>query len=438
MGARVDKENVKGDILAFDARTGERKWAFHTIPRRGEIGYETWENNSADYTGNAGVWGPFSADEELGYVYLPVEAATNDVYGGHRPGDNLFSNTLVCLDIETGEIVWYRQFVHHDIWDYDMPAHPILIDVTVDGRPVKAVVQFTKQAFAYVLDRETGEPVWPFEERPVPQSDVPGEKTSPTQPFPTKPPPFDVQGLTEDDLIDFTPELRLLAKEAIKDFRTGPMFTPPSLGRDPGGTRGTIVMPGFGGGANWESGAADPETGYVYVGSITSPSVIALTEPEEGTFNSNYIMGGGLPLPEVVGLPLLKPPYGRITAYDMNRGEIAWQVPNGDTPEAIRDHPALENVELEEPTGIRSRAGLLVTPTLLFAGEGSGGRPIFRAYDKASGDEVWRTEIPVGPQQGLPMTYMYEGRQYIVFTSGNSRADIPARLVAYALPKEAE
>jgi quinoprotein glucose dehydrogenase len=434
VGARVGRENVKADILAFDVRTGRRKWAFHTIPRKGEPGYETWLNDSAEYTGNAGMWGPYSVDPELGYVYLPIEAPTNDVYGGHRPGANLFSDTLVCVEIETGRVVWYRQLVHHDIWDYDMPAHPILVDINVEGRPIRAVVQLTKQAFAYVFDRATGEPVWPMEERTVPASDVPGELAFPTQPFPTKPPAFDVQGITSNDLIDFTPELRAKALEAIKPFRIGGLYTPGSLGQDPGGTRGTIVVPGFGGGANWESGAADPETGFVYVGSVTGPSVIALAEPQPNAQNSRYISGGGLPLPRIEGLPLMKPPYGRITAYDMNRGEIAWQVPNGGTPPEIRDNPALRGVTIPR-TGSPSRAGLLVTRTLLFAGEGWGGEPIFRAYDKATGEIIWETEIPAGPQAGLPMTYMHEGRQYIVFTSGRPGDDpTPAQLVAYALP----
>jgi quinoprotein glucose dehydrogenase len=434
VGARVGRENVKADILAFDVRTGRRKWAFHTIPRKGEPGYETWLNDSAEYTGNAGMWGPYSVDPELGYVYLPIEAPTNDVYGGHRPGANLFSDTLVCVEIETGRVVWYRQLVHHDIWDYDMPAHPILVDINVEGRPIRAVVQLTKQAFAYVFDRATGEPVWPMEERTVPASDVPGELAFPTQPFPTKPPAFDVQGITSNDLIDFTPELRAKALEAIKPFRIGGLYTPGSLGQDPGGTRGTIVVPGFGGGANWESGAADPETGFVYVGSVTGPSVIALAEPQPNAQNSRYISGGGLPLPRIEGLPLMKPPYGRITAYDMNRGEIAWQVPNGGTPPEIRDNPALRGVTIPR-TGSPSRAGLLVTRTLLFAGEGWGGEPIFRAYDKATGEIIWETEIPAGPQAGLPMTYMHEGRQYIVFTAGRPGDDpTPAQLVAYALP----
>jgi quinoprotein glucose dehydrogenase len=432
-GGRVNVENTKGDVLAFDTRTGEKKWVFHTVPRPGEFGYETWENDSSLYTGNAGVWGPFSADPELGIAYLNIETPTNDAYGGHRPGDNLFGNSIVAVDIESGERVWHKQLIHHDIWDYDNPPQPILVDIEVAGREIKAVVQLTKQAFAYVLDRETGEEVWPWEDRPVPQSDVPGEQTAATQPFPTKPPPFDQHGITPDDLIDFTPALRSQAMQAIEQFRIGPIFTPPSLGDAADGTRGTIVVPGFGGGGNWEGGAADPRTGFVYVGSATAPTAAAVSPPGPDSTNADYNMGGGEPMPNVEGLPLLKPPYGRITAYNMNTGEIAWQIPNGETPDEIANNPALAGVEIA-PTGIRSRAGLLVTSTLLFAGEGSGGRPIFRAYDKATGEEIWRTEIPTGRQQSLPMTYMHNGRQYIVFASGEGSS--PSQLVAYALGEE--
>jgi quinoprotein glucose dehydrogenase len=436
VGVRVNKENVKADIMGFDVRTGRRKWVFHTIPRKGEPGYETWLNGSAEYTGNAGMWGPYSVDPGLGYVYLPIEAPTGDIYGGDRPGANLFADTLVCIAIETGKVVWYRQLIHHDIWDYDMPAHPILVDIRVDGRPIKAVVQLTKQAFAYVFDRVTGQPVWPMEERAVASSDVPGERAFATQPFPTKPPAFDVQGVTTDNLIDFTPELRAKAIEAIKPFRIGPLYTPGSLGQAPDGTRGTVILPGFGGGANWESGAADPETGFVYVGSVTNAAVIALTQPKPDTRTSTYEGGDGLALPRIDGLPLMKPPYGRITAYDMNKGEIAWQIANGDTPPAIRNNPALKGLTIPR-TGSPSHAGILVTKTLLFAGEGWGGQPMFRAYEKATGQIVWEGRIPAGTQASLPMTYMHRGRQYIVFTAGDAATSSPAQLVAFALPQPA-
>jgi len=429
-GGRVNKSNVKGDILAFDVRTGRKLWTFHTIPREGEPGYETWKGDSAQYTGNAGVWGPFSADPELGYVYLSIESATNDVYGGHRPGNNLFSDSLVCLDIKTGKMIWYQQLVHHDIWDYDMPPHPILVNLTVDGKPVRAVVQLTKQAFAYVFDRTNGRPVFGWTEKPVPQTDVPKEWTSPTQPFPNKPKGFDVQGITIDDLIDFTPELRAEAIKAIESYKIGPIYTPGTLVSPT--NKGTIVAPGLGGGANWPGGAADPETGFVYVGSTTTPGLIGLTpniDQKASGVDSDYTMGGAIPT--IQGLRLLKPPYGRITAYDMNKGEIAWQIPNGDTPPSVKNNPALKGVNIPK-TGSPSQAGLLVTKTLLFAGEGSGGQAVFHAYDKATGADVWQTAIP-GPQVSLPMTYLHQGRQFVVVgVRGN--ANTGAQLVAFAFP----
>ena len=432
-GGRVNKANIKLDVMAFDVRTGRKLWTFHTIPRKGEPGYETWENGSAAYTGNAGVWGPFSADPKLGIVYLNIESATNDVYGGHRPGNNLYSDSVVALNIKTGKMVWYQQLVHHDIWDYDLPPHPILIDITVNGEQIPALVQLSKQAFAYVFDRRNGKPVWPLEERPVMQTNVPGEWTAATQPFPSKPPAFDLQGITENDLIDFTPELRAEAIKAIQNYRIGPMYTPPSMIVE-GGHRGTIGAPGLGGGANWQSGAADPETGFVYVGSTTSPGVFALSKnvnPEQTRVDADYVLQGGLPT--VQGLRLLKPPYGRITAYNMNLGEIAWQIPNGDTPPNVVNNPALKGLTIPK-TGSPSQAHLLVTKTLLFATEGSGGLPFVHAYDKATGAEIWRTAIP-GPGVSLPMTYMYQGRQYIVFgVRGNANAG--AQLVAFALPRQ--
>ncbi len=431
-GGRVNKANIKLDVMGFDVRTGRKLWTFHTIPRKGEPGYETWENGSAEYTGNAGVWGPFSADPQLGIVYLNIESATNDTYGGHRPGNNLYSDSVVALNIKTGKMIWHQQLVHHDIWDYDLPPHPILLDLTVNGQRIPALVQLSKQAFAYVFDRRDGKPVWPLEERPVIQTNLPGEWTSPTQPFPTKPPAFDLQGVTENDLIDFTPELRAEAIKAVQNYRLGPLFTPPSMVVE-GGHRGTIGAPGLGGGANWQSGAADPETGFVYVGSTTSPGVfgMAKNDPAVTKVDADYVLQGGLPT--VQGLRILKPPYGRITAYDMNRGEIAWQIPNGDTPPNVKNNPALKGLTIPK-TGSPSQAGLLVTKTLLFAGEGSGGLPVFHAYDKATGQEVWQTPIP-GPQVSLPMTYMHQGRQFIVFGVRGS-ATSGAQLVAFALPRQ--
>ena len=426
---------VKGDILAFDARTGEKLWAFHTIPRPGEFGADTWLDNSNEYTGHTGAWTNFSADEELGYVYIPVEGATGDQYGGHRPGNNLFAGSIVCLDIRTGERIWHQQIVRHDVWDWDPPSAPILVDLNVDGRPIQAVVQLSKTAFAYAFDRVTGEPVFEIEERPVPQSDAPGEQTSPTQPFPTKPPAFDRQGLSTEDLLDYTPELRQLALQAIEGYRLGPLFTPPSLVDPDRGMRGTFTFPGSGG-ANWEGGAVDPETGYLYVGSATrtDTAVYALTEPEPGETDMRLVGVSSRGPTLEGGIPVVKPPWGRITAIDMNRGEIVWQIANGDTPPEIANHPILSGVTLPR-TGSASRAGIVVTPTLLFAGEGYGGLPVFRAYDKATGEILWEVEIPGGEQTGVPMTYMHEGTQYIVFAAaGDPGAERPATIVAYAIP----
>lgn len=428
-GVNPNKENVKGDVMAFDARTGKKLWVFHTIPRKGEPGYETWLNGSADYTGNTGLWGPFSADDQLGYVYLSTESPTNDGYGGHRPGANLFSDSLVCLDIKTGKMIWYKQLIHHDIWDYDMPSSPILLDITVNGRPIKAVVAMGKIAYAYVLDRTNGQPVWPINDTPVAQTEVPTEWTSPTQPIPSKPPEFDVHGVTVDKLIDFTPALREEALHAVEGYKLGGVFAPPSLVGN--GNKGTIVAPGFGGGANWESGMADPETGFVYVGSITNPFVagVVKTDPPDPN-KAAYTAGRGGQVPRVEGLPLLKPPYGRITAYDMNKGDIAWQIPNGDTPQNIKDIFAKLNLTNIPPTGSPSVASLLVTKTLLIGGEGSGGHPLLHAYDKKTGENIAQITMP-GTQTGVPMTYVYNNRQFILLPVGGQPA---GQLVAFALP----
>jgi quinoprotein glucose dehydrogenase len=433
-GGRVNIANVKGDIMAFDVRTGKKLWTFHTVPRDGEPGAETWLGDSRQYTGNAGIWGPFSADSELGYVYLSVESATNDVYGGHRPGNNLYSDSLICVDIKTGKMVWFQQLVHHDIWDYDMPPAPILVNLTVDGKPVRAVVQLTKQAFAYVFDRTNGRPVFGWEEKPVGQTDVPKEWTAKTQPFPSKPPGFDQQGVTIDDMINFTPELRAEAVKAIQGYRIGPIYTPPSV-VVPNGNKGTIGAPGLGGGANWPGGAADPETGFVYVGSTTNPGLFGLapnTDHNATKVDADYVMSGQVP--SVQGLRLMKPPYGRITAYDMNKGTIAWQIPNGDTPDYVKNHAALKGVTIPK-TGSPSQAGVLVTKTMLFAGEGAGGLAFFHAYDKATGAELWRTAIP-GPQTSLPMTYSVGGRQFVV-VGVRGTANSGAQLMAFALPQQA-
>src|SRR5262245_59996707 len=438
-GGRVNKTNVKGDVMAFDVRTGKKKWVFHTIPRKGEPGSETWLNGSNETTGNAGVWGPFSVDEDLGYVYLNIESATNDVYGGHRPGNNLYSDCLVAVDIRTGKMIWYNQLVHHDIWDYDMPPQPMLMDVNVDGRMVKGVFQLSKQAFAYAFDRVTGKPIWPIEERPVPQPDAKGEWTAPTQPFPTKPPAFDWQGVSADNLIDFTPTLRQQALQLLEGYKLGPIFTTPPAASS--GSKGLIQVPGLGGGANWPGGAADPELGYVFVGSATNPGTVLLTPntnptstPDSACCDTDYTMGGTAPQ-LANGLRLLKPPYGRITAYDMNKGTIAWQIPNGDTPPNIKANLEKAGLTNVPPTGSPSQSGLLVTKNFLFAGEGSGGMAVFHAYDKKTGQEIWQGPLP-GPQTGLPMTYAVNNRQFVVVAARGPQGS-GAQLVAWAIPPPA-
>lgn len=410
-----------GDVRGFDVRTGKLLWTFHTIPQPGEFGNETWENDSWKHNGNTNVWAPMSADDELGYVYLPVSTPTGNFSGKERPGNGLFGESLVCVEAKTGKRVWSFQLVHHGVWDYDLPAAPNLVDITVDGRRIKAVAQVTKQGFCYVFDRVTGKPVWPIEERPVPQSKVPGEKTSPTQPFPTRPPAFERQGVTIDDLIDFTPELRAEAIGILKKFEYGPLFTPP--GENP-----TILMPGAVGGANWNGAAVDPETGWLYVPSVTAPLVYPPRDPA----NATEMVGPVRLLRGRQGLPLFKPPYGRITAIDLNRGEIAWQVANGDGP---RNHPAIKHLNLG-PLGSMGRPGPLLTRTLLFVGEGpphgvADASPIFRAYDKATGKVVWEFKLDQHVV-GAPMTYLAGGKQYIVVSCGFRKT--PHELIAFSLP----
>jgi glucose dehydrogenase len=424
--------NTPGDVRGYDAHSGALLWTFHTIPEPGEDGNETWLEDSWAYTGNAAVWAPISYDAETGYIYLPTEAATGDLYGGHRPGDNLFSTSLVCLDSRTGERVWHFQIIHHDIWDFDNPTFPILADLEIDGAPRKIVAQLTKQGFTYVFDRLTGEPVWPIEERAVPQSDLPGERTAPTQPFPTKPPPFEMQGVSEDDLLDFTEEIRARALEVASGYRLGPLFTPPSLADAPDGKKGTLMMPSTTGGANWEGGALDPETGFLYVGSQREISVIGMIEGGEES-DMNYIMAYDR-VQTARGVPLVKPPWGSITAIDLRRGELAWQVPNGDTPDYVAGRLGLDPREVPR-TGKVSRAGVLVTKTLLLAGEGSSGAPVLRALDKTTGATIAELALP-NAQVGLPMTYLHDGRQFIVVSVGGGGQ--PAELVALALPREEE
>jgi quinoprotein glucose dehydrogenase len=453
-GAPKSRTNVKGYVRGFDARTGERRWIFHTIPTPGEFGDDSWLNESATFTGNTGVWTQPSIDEALGYVYLPVEMPTGDYYGGHRPGDNLFGSSLVAVDIATGKRVWHRQLVHHDIWDFDLPAAPVLADVTVDGRPIEVVAQPTKQGFLFVFDRATGEPVWPIEERRVPQGDVPGEWYAPTQPFPTKPPPFDRQGIGPDDLIDFTPELRAEALALVARYRMGPLYTPPSLSVWDG-TLGTLMVPSSTGGANWPGASYDPETGILYIYSKTEVSALGLVHDSTRS-DMNFIQGrarapnaprtaaadvggggegggGGL---NARGLPLVKPPWGRITAIDLNRGEIAWQIAHGETPENVKNHPALQGLAIPR-TGRVGRIATLTTKTLVIAGEGgfattpNGRGAMLRAYDKATGAEVGAVYMPA-PQTGSPMTYRLGGRQYVVVAVGGTGH--PGELIAYRLP----
>ena len=437
-GSPPSRENVKGYIRGFDVRTGERKWIFHTIPQSNELGRDTWLSDSAVYTGNTGVWTNLTVDEELGIAYLPIEIPTGDYYGGHRPGDNLFGESLVAVDLETGERLWHFQFVHHPIWDYDVPCPPILVDITVDGRDIKAVAQPTKQGWVYVFDRVTGEPVWPIEERPVPMGNVPGEWYSPTQPFPTKPPPFERQGFLLEELIDFTPELRTEALEFVSQYKTGPIFTPAIVKGD-NGLLATLFVPN---GANWPGGSYDPDTGIMYLYSHTLSRALGLVhDPERSTMD--YVNGRGSRL-SIRGLPLMKPPWGRITAIDLNAGEIVWQVAHGETPDFVRNHPALKGLDIPRtgrPGGAGGSSGgigTLTTKTLVISGEGgvfmtpSGERgAMLRAYDKGTGQEQGAVYIPAA-QTGSPMTYMLDGKQYLVLAVGGGATQ--GELVAFALP----
>jgi quinoprotein glucose dehydrogenase len=465
-GAPKTMNNAKGYVRGFDVRTGKRLWIFHTVPAPGEFGYDTWINDSALRNGNTGAWGQMSADLELGLVYVPVEMPTGDYYGGNRPGNTLFDESLVALDIKTGQRKWHYQTVHHGVWDYDLSCAPILFDMTLNGRRIKALAQPTKQAFLFVLNRETGEPIWPIDERPVAQSTVPGEKTSPTQPFPTRPAPFDRQGIGIDDLIDFTPALRAEALEVIKRYQIGPIFTPPVVSTA-GGPLATLQVPSDAGGANWPGGSFDPETNRLYVHSHTAVFSVGLVPADPATSDMGYVTGqargargagagpaegaagpgggrgsagdrgpGGA---TVQGLPLIKPPYDRITAYDMNTGALVWQKTHSSTPDEIRNHPAMKGLELPrlgQPG--RTFIGVLTTRTLLIAGEGgthtneAGERvALLRAYDKATGADVGAVNMPA-KQTGSPMSYMLDGRQYIVIAVSGVEG---GELIAYVLPR---
>jgi quinoprotein glucose dehydrogenase len=508
------KENTKGYIRGYDVRTGKRLWIFHTIPHPGEFGNDTWMNDSWAYTGNTAVWSPFSADPELGYVYLPIESPTGDYYGGHRPGNNLFAGSLVCVDAKTGKRVWHQQLVHHDIWDYDLASPPTLINITVNGKPIRAVAQATKWGYLFVFDRVTGAPVWPIEERAVEKGDTPGEWYAPTQPHPTKPAPYDRQGVHERDLIDFTPELNAEAREILKSYKTGPLYTPPIV-RGAGGKIGTLQIPASQGAALWQGVSWDPELNMLFVPSITNMSIQSL-QPGGTRSDMNYIGGGGgggdpdaggrgagaagapaaapqttpaapgpagpgappaaqgggrgaraggdaaptslFPTPQFgrggpinlgpgvgrgpwgigpQGLPLVKPPYGRITAYNLNTGDIVWQVANGDSYDWIKNHPALKGLNIPR-TGRADEGGIVVTKTLLFAGQGcglfrsgAGGSDVFYAYDKATGAVVHELTLP-GGTCGNPMTYAINGKQYIAVSVGSRTTN--AEIVALALP----
>jgi glucose dehydrogenase len=504
----VTHNNTKGLVRAFDARTGKLLWTFNTIPRPGEFGSETWENDSWAVNGNTGVWTQISVDEDLGLVYLPVEDPTEDVYGGHRPGDNLFGDSLVCVDLRTGQRKWHYQYVHHPIWNFDNSSSPILMDVNVDGRPVKVVASPSKQGFLYVLDRVTGKPVWPIEERPVPQSDVPGEKTSPTQPFPTKPPAYARNMLhVPDDLIDFTPALRAEALEVLKRYRVGDSpFTPPLVGN----VNGILGAIGAGTATNWPGSSADPELHVVYAQGAHSVGSRSVVQPPPGFSDIRYVSGiagrpfqmatgpgdccaadgtgspfspssltptpeaaaavargrgaaagagrgaaaatpapaGGAAVPappaggggglQVQGLPIMKPPYGTITAINLDRGEISWQVPAGETPDNIRNHPALRGMNIPNTGMAVGGVGLMNTKTLVVMGDPqlttTPDHPrgaMLRAYDKTNGKQVGAVWMPA-PQSGSPMTYMVDGKQYIVVAvSGGSYA---GEFLAFSLP----
>jgi len=490
-GAPKSRIHEKGFIRGYDARTGKRLWIFHTIPLAGEFGNNTWEKDSWSYTGNAGVWAQMTVDEETNTVFLPVELPTGDYYGGHRPGANLFGESLVALDLKTGQRKWHFQLVHHGIWDMDIPCAPILMDLVVDGRPIKAIGQPTKQGWIYTFDRITGKPVWPIEERPVEKGTVPGEWYSPTQPFVTKPPPFDRQGVAIDDLIDFTPALREEAVKLVSRYKIGPIFTPPVVSKWEG-PLATLMLPNATGGANWQGGAFDPETKMFYIFTNTQPTPLGLVKPDAGRSDFDWIQGtarnpnatpspaatstasgaattagegrgggrggaptiteAGAPVPPgggggrggegggnitVQGLPLIKPPYGRITALDMNKGTLAWQIAHGDTPDNIKNHPALKGLTIPR-TGRQGRIGVLVTKTLAIAGEGgfattsTGQRgAMLRAYDKMTGQDVGAVYMPA-PQTGSPMTYLHNGKQYLVLAIAGP--GYSAELLAFKLP----
>jgi quinoprotein glucose dehydrogenase len=492
--------NTKGLVRAWDVRTGKLLWTFNTIPRPGEFGNDTWEKESWAINGNTGVWSQITVDEEAGLVYLPVEDPTSDLYGGHRPGNNLFGDSLVCLDLKTGQRKWHFQIVHHPIWDYDMPAAPLLMDITVDGKPIKAVAQATKQGLLYVFDRISGKPVWPIEERPVPQTDVPGEKTSPTQPFPAKPPAYSRNGVLESDLVDFTPELKQQALESSKRYRLGPVFLPPLVSK-PEGPLAAMTSGTLSGGVNWPGSAFDPETHrFITHACNACISPLGLVPPPKEFSDLDYVMGtagstfrpivgggegtaadapqrGAAPAPPpppppsttaggantaagrggaaggrggqeggfgagtvIQGVPIVKPPYGVIVSINLDKGDIDWSVPHGDTPDAVRNSPALRGVNIPK-TGQSGNVGVVVTKTLIVVGDPSvtttAEHPrgaMLRAYNKQTGEQVGAVYMPA-PQSGSPMTYMVDGRQYIIVSI--SGGNYSGEYLAFALPNTA-
>jgi quinoprotein glucose dehydrogenase len=464
--------NTKGVVRAFDVRTGQKLWEFNTIPRPGELGNDTWVENSWAYNGKVGVWTQITVDEELGLVYLPVETPASDLYGGHRPGNNLFAESIVCLDLKTGQRKWHYQIVHHPLWNMDMAAAPLLADLTVEGRQVKAVALPTRQSMLFLFDRVSGQPLWPIEERPVPKGDVPGEWYSPTQPFPTRPAAYGRNHVKiPDDLIDFTPELRAEALKVVQRYKVGPLYAPPSLG-SADGLLGTLTIGHWGGGTSWPGAAFDPETNVFYSHvNNAGINVLSVAPPSPGTSDIRYVSGvagraisrgagAGNPTPEpaggaaagdgrglsgvnVQGLPLVKPPYGVLAAIDMNRAELLWQVPHGDTPDIVRNHPALKGLNIPKTGqgGAGSNVGLIITKTLVILGDrfvtsppGRSRGAMLRAYDKKTGQEVGAVWMPAG-QTGGPMTYMVENKQYLVVAVG--LGNYPGEYIAFRLPDSA-
>jgi quinoprotein glucose dehydrogenase len=465
--------NNRGYVRAFDARTGRRLWIFHTIPRKGELGYDTWLDGSAEHTGNTGLWTQMTVDEKLGLAYLPVESPTGDYYGGHRPGNDLFGETLVCVDLKTGRRRWHYQLVHHPLWDMDISSAPLLVDITIDGKAIKAVAQPSKQGFLYVFDRVTGKPVWPIEEKPVEKGSVPGEWYSPTQPFPTKPAAYSRNGVTPDALIDFTPELHEKALQLVSKYKIGPVFTPPVESELPG-PLATLTLGTASGGTNWPGASFDPETHTVYVHACNAcvTPIGVIPSPGEAISDMRYILctagqevriargpgenagadsplektpppaagrgGGGGAALNIQGLPLIKPPYSTISAINLDTGDIVWQVPHGETPDVVRNHAALKGMTIPRTGQSGYNIGTLITRTLVIAGDGqvttTSEHPrgaMLRAYDKKTGHEAGAVWMPA-PQSGSPMTYMVNGKQYIIVAV--SGGNYSGEYVAFTLP----